>query len=212
MKIIRNGIILMLALQLCLLATVFASAAEASSQFNGFECSSDEISKEIGNRIANGETNFTIKRSFDTQETGLGNEIEISVWITEPKVKSSLTSADKTVNWALSGRYYLTSNDDTVSNYGNHGSVDYTGTSLKNAVWNVYHDVTYKYKDKYETRKSDGESEVTEGGKDGIKFLGKYRLKNKSTGIWSDDGEIYIIVFEDGSWRSKGNYDQINVD
>lgn len=211
MKIIRKGIILMLALLLCLPATVFASAAESSSQFNGFECSSDEVSKEIGNRIANGETSFTIKRNFDTQETGLGNEIEISVWITEAKVKS-LTVADTTVNWALSGRYYLTSNDDTVSNYGNHGSVDYTGTTLINAVWEVYHDVTYKYKDKYETRSSDGESEVTEDGKNGIKFLGKYRLKNKSTGIWSDDGEIYIIVFKDGSWRSKGNYDQINVD
>jgi hypothetical protein len=212
MKKIRNGIILMLALLLCLSSTVFASAAESSTQDNGFEYSGNELSEEIESRIANGETNFTIKRNFDTQEAGLGNEIGISVWITE-STTDSVTPAARTVNWALSGRYYFTSSDETVSNYGNHGSVDYTGTSLEEPfVWDAYHDVTYKYRNQYEARSSESESEVTENSKNGVKFLGKYRLKNSSTGEWCSDGEIYIIVFVDGSWRSKGNYDQINVD
>lgn len=211
MKKIRNGIIIMLALIFCLPSAVFASVDSFSNQTSGFEFSSDELYNEINNHIADGETNFTIKRNFNTREAGLGNEIKISVWITESKA-FSLAAADKTVNWALSGRYYFKSSDETISNYGNHGSVDYTGTSLKNAEWEVYHDVTYKYKDKYETRSSDSDSEVTENGKSGTKFSGKYRLKNKSSGKWSDDGEIYMIVFKDGSWHSKGNYDQINVD
>ena len=116
-----------------------------------------------------------------------------------------------TVNWTLSGRYYFKSTDETVSNYGNNGSVDYTGTSLQNEVWNVYHNVTYKYRDQYEAKKSSGTSEVTENGKNGIKFNGTYRLKNSNTGNWCDNASIYIIVFGNGTWRTHGNYSNINI-
>lgn len=63
----------------------------------------------------------------------------------------------------------------------------------------------------YEPKSSGSETTVTENSKTGIKFNGKYRLKNSNTGKWCDDANIYIIVFKDGSWRSHGNYGKINV-
>ena len=68
--------------------------------------------------------------------------------------------------------------------------------------------LTYKYAYKYTATATDSEVSVSNGKK----FLGKYKLKNKSTGNYADTAEIYIIVENDGYWESKGNYSAINVD
>lgn len=184
------------------------AAAYAGEQTYTFEFSSeDAISSEIATRLSNGESDFTVERTFPTSELGVSNEISIHVWTTTTNESLRVASATDTINWALSGRYYLISNDETISNYGNHGSVDYTGSSLKNAHWEVYHDLTYKYADKYTATATDSEVSVSNG----MKFLGKYKLKNNSTGKYSDNAEIYIIVENDGYWESKGNYGAIHV-
>lgn len=187
----------------------FTSVAYASEPTYTFEFSSeDAISSEIATRLSRGESDFTIERTFPTSEPGVSNEISIRVWTTTANESLRVARATDTVNWALSGRYYLISNDETISNYGNHGSVDYTGSSLQNAHWEVYHDLTYKYADKYTATATDSEVDVSNG----TKFLGKYKLKNKSTGNYAETAEIYIIVKNDGHWESKGNFGAIHVD
>lgn len=194
---------------LLMLTLPFISAVYASEQMDIYELSSeDSINLEIASRLSNGESNFTVERTFSTSEPDLSNKISIHVWTTAKNENLRGTRETKTVNWALSGRYYLKSNDDTISNYGNHGSVDCTGTSLRNAHWEVYHDLTYKYATKYTATANNSEIGVNNGNK----FLGKYKLKNKSTGKYASEAEIYIIVKNDGHWKSKGNYGAINVD
>lgn len=166
---------------------------------------SEDIASEIFSAMDNGQKKVTIERDLQTSENGLFNEFSLEITF-EDGIRSA-----GTVNWTLSGRYYLKSTDDTVSNYGNNGSVDYTGTSLQNESWSVYHNVTYKYQSQYEARSSSGTFDITENGKTGIKYNGTYRLKNSSTGNWCDDANVYIIVFRDGSWRSQGNYSNINI-
>lgn len=187
----------------------FTSVAYASEQTCTFEfLSEDAISSEITTRLSDGESDFTVERTFPTSEPDVSNEISIHVWTTTANDSLRVARAADTVNWALSGRYYLTSNEETISNYGNHGSVDYTGSSLTNAHWEVYHDLTYKYADKYTATATDSEVSVSNGKK----FLGKYKLKNKSTGNYAETAEIYIIVENDGHWESKGNFSAIHVD
>lgn len=174
---------------------------------DGFEFSSNHLGKEVMERIHAGETSFKIKKELKTSDPKLGNEIVVKVWVDSSTVLQKTARATETINWALSGRYYFKDSDETVSNYGNHGSVDYTGSSLLNAHWDVYHDLTYQYSDKYTATATDSEQSVT-GGK---KFVGKYRLKNKSTNNYADDAEIYIIVKNNGDWETKGNYSAINI-
>lgn len=197
---------LAISLVMVLLFSTLTYAAENSDA--GFEYSSTNIEKEVMERIKAGENSFRITKEIETSDPELGNEISVNVWVTENTEQIRTVRTTKTVNWALSGRYYFKSSDETISNYGNHGSVDYTGSSLKNAQWDVYHDLTYKYQDKYTATATNSEKSVT----DGKQFTGKYKLKNKSTGKYADAAEIYIIVEKDGSWRTKGNYSAINVD
>lgn len=197
---------LAISLVMVLSFSTFAYAAENS--YVGFEYSSTNIEQEVMERIKAGENSFRITKEIETSDSELGNEITVNVWVTENAEQIKTVRTTKTVNWALSGRYYFKSSDETISNYGNHGSVDYTGSSLKNAQWDVYHDLTYKYQDKYTATATNSEKSVT----DGKQFIGKYKLKNKSTGKYADAAEIYIIVEKDGSWRTKGNYSAINVD
>lgn len=192
------------------LTLLFPTVSLASEKYtNGFEFSSDSLSNEILERISSGEKSFSISKEMETSDPELGNEITVKVWTTKKTtIERTATVATDTVNWALSGRYYFKSSDETVSNYGNHGSVDYTGTKLEHEQWDAYHDVTYKYSDSYKATASTSTTNVT----DGKKFIGKYRLKNTKSNSYSDDAEIYIIVKKDGSWSSKGNYGAINVD
>lgn len=205
MKNIRK-IFLGLIAVLSLSFSIVTYAAEAPT--SDFEFSSDSLGREVIERINAGETDFEITKEITTSDPDLGNEISISVWITKKTEVSRAATATDTINWALSGRYYYKSNDETVSNYGNHGSVDYTGSSLKNAQWDVYHDVTYKYQDKFTATATDSEISVTNGKK----YIGKYELKNKSTGKYSESAGIYIIVKKDGKWETKGNYGAIHID
>ena len=183
-------------------------ALAAETPATSYEVSSDDLSQEIQDRINAGETRFVLSKDLETFDPDLGNEITVEVWVTRTPSTLMSAQATETVNWALSGRYYKVSNEETISNYGNHGSVDYTGTTVKNAIWDVYHDITYKYQGQYTATATDSEETVTNGKK----FIGKYRLKNNSTGNYAEDAEIYIIVKKDGSWNSKGNYSAINVD
>ncbi len=189
------------------MAASFEDANESSCEFFTFSNIDSDIETQIQSNIQNGKTHFIVSKEVETSEPGLFNSIMVDISL-EQGVKAN----SGTVNWTLSGRYYYKSTDETVSNYGNNGSVDYNGSSLYNKVWDVYHNVTYKYKDKYEARASSSEINVTENQKTGIKFNGKFRLKNKSSGNWCEDANVYIIVFKDGTWRTHGNYSNIHVD
>ena len=68
--------------------------------------------------------------------------------------------------------------------------------------------MTYKYQDKFTATATDSETSVTNGKK----YIGKYELKNKSTGKYYESAEIYIIVKKDGNWETKGNYSAIHID
>jgi len=189
------------------MATSFEETNESYYDFFTFSNIDADIEAQIQSNLQNGKTQFIVSKEVETSEPGLFNSIVIDICF-EKEAKAN----SGTVNWTLSGRYYYKSTNETVSNYGNHGSVDYNGSSLYNKVWNVYHNVTYKYKDKYEAKASNSESYVTENQKNGIKFNGKFRLKNKLSGNWCNDANIYIIVFWNGTWRTHGNYTNIHVD
>ena len=204
----RRMIPLLLSMVVVLSLSFSTVASAAETPTTSYEVSSDDLSQEIQERINAGETRFVLSKDLETTEPDLGNEITVEVWVTRTQSTLRAAQATETVNWALSGRYYKVSNDETISNYGNHGSVDYTGTTVKNAIWDVYHDITYKYQGQYTVTATDSEETVTNGKK----FIGRYRLKNNSTGNYAEDAEIYIIVKKDGSWNSKGNYSAINVD
>ena len=200
------SLILIVGLSMPTFALADTSLETTTSQAEFFSFAYDDMTNEIAYHIRNGEKRFTVVREVQTNESDLYNQIEVSV-----SVERLTKSSSGTVNWTLSGRYYFKSTDETVSNYGNNGSVDYSGNKLSNQIWDVYHNITYKYRNQYEPKSSGSETTVTENSKTGIKFNGKYRLKNSNTGKWCDDANIYIIVFKDGSWRSHGNYGKINV-
>ncbi len=213
MKKIKDFISVLLAALIVFALPISAMAASSDidngSNYDFFTVSSidADIAAQIQSNIQNGKTQFTVSKEVETSEPGLFNSIVIDISLNQGTKANS-----GTVNWTLSGRYYFKSSDETVSNYGNNGSVDYNGSSLYNKVWNVYHNVTYKYKDKYEAKSSSSETNVSENQKTGIKFNGKFRLKNKSSGDWCEDANIYIIVFKDGTWNTHGNYSNIHVD
>lgn len=166
------------------------------------------VNDDILSRIDAGETQFSFNTVCNTSDPEISAEFSLEVWVESSEHSTRAAQEIKTINWALSGRYYFTATDETISNYGNHGSVDYTGSKLLNEDWEVYHDVTYKYSEKYTGTATASVEELT----DGKKFIGKYRLRNDTTKKYCVDGEIYIIVRIDGDWETKGNYSAINID
>ncbi len=208
MKFFRKILPLFMALVVLGMGAVTAFATTVDYNGLNFEYSREDLVNEVTRRINSGETNFVVERTFATSESDLCNDISIEINVTNNLARSS----SNTVNWSLTGRYYFASNDETVSNYGNRGSADYSGTAVSYEQWDAYHTVTYKYRDTYEARCSKGTSNVTdEDHGDGIKFNATYKLQNSNTGNWADNTAIYIIVFEDGHWKSYGNYSSINV-
>ena len=190
-------------------AESFADGSEVKTPLGGFEIISEEITREINSKLASqaGDMSFAITKQFATSDSSMGNEITIEVTRIEKTPASAKAPASGTVNFALSGRYYFTSNNVTVSNYGIHGSVDYTGSSLKNIIWDKYHDVTVGYSSLYSATSSKSTEDVTNGKT----LIGNFRLKNTSTNKWCDDAKISITVKFDGNWSTVGNYSAINI-
>lgn len=208
MKLFRNFLSMILALVFVTTGAVTSFAASTDIQTLEFEYSRDSIAHEIAQRIQNGETDFVVEKTYATDEPGVYTDVAVEINITNNNTRAS----SGTINWSIIGRYYFASDDETVSNYGNRGSADYSGTTISNEQWDAYHTVTYKYSDTYEARCSTSESEVTdEDHGDGTKFNATYRLKNTDTGNWADNTAIYIIVYVDGYWFVKGNYTEANV-
>ena len=208
MKLFRNIFSILLALVLVTVGAVPSFAASTDNQTLEFEYSSDSIAHEIAQRIQNGETNFVVEKTYATGEPDVYTDVAVEIDITNTNTRAS----SGTINWSITGRYYFASDDETISNYGNRGSADYSGSTIYNEQWDAYHTVTYKYSNNYEARCSTSEAEVTdEDHGDGTKFNAPYRLKNKNTGNWADNTAIYIIVYVDGYWFVKGNYTNVNV-
>lgn len=201
-----SSFILIFVMLFCVSNTKITLAAEKvlNSEYlvlGSFEISSSDIEESIVCFLNSDDKELKITRIFETGDKEIGNEITIKI------ARSNLRATD-TINFALSGRYYFTSNDVTISNYGIHGSADYTGSSLKNIVWDAYHDVTTKYSATY----SGTATKSTESLTKGKKLIGGFSLKNTKNNTWSDDAEISISINYDGSWSSKGNYGAIHVD
>ncbi len=193
------------------LAFVFNPMNVLASSENKSNTNVDSVSfadDDILSRIDAGETHFEMSTVCSTSDPEINAELSLQIWVEPAENCTRAAQATKTINWALSGRYYFKSTDETVSNYGNHGSVDYTGSKLLNEDWEVYHDVTYKYSEKYTATATSSEEDLS----DGKKFIGKYKLKNSKTNVYCSDAEIYIIVRTDGDWETKGNYNAINID
>ena len=126
MKFYRRILLLLSAIVFVGTGAVKASAASADYDGLDFEYSYEDIKNEVTQRINNGETNFCVERTFATAESDMCNDISIEICVT----KELARSASETVNWSLSGRYYFKSSDETISNYGNRGSAEYTGTKV----------------------------------------------------------------------------------
>ncbi len=212
-----SGFILVLVLLFMFLDPVLAAEPidvrrDSIVSLGGFEFSSEEIAREISSRLDAdaGKISFYITKEFDTSDCNIGNSITLEVTCTtdgQAGKNLKIAAASGTVNFALSGRYYFKSSDETVSNYGIHGSADYTGSSLKNIIWDKYHDVVSKYSKQYSATSSKSTEDVTSGKK----LIGSFRLKNTSNNTWCDDAEITITIKYDGSWSSVGNYSAIKV-
>ena len=151
------SLILIVGLSMPTFALADTSLETTTSQAEFFSFAYDDMTNEIAYHIRNGEKRFTVVREVQTNEADLYNQIEVSV-----SVERLTKSSSGTVNWTLSGRYYFKSTDETVSNYGNNGSVDYSGNKLSNQIWDVYHNITYKYRNQYEPKSSGSETTVTE--------------------------------------------------
>lgn len=208
MKLFRNVLSVILALVFVATGAVTSFAASADVHSAMFEFSNESITNEIAQRIRNGETNFCVQRTYATEEPDVYTDVAVEIDITNANTRAS----SGTINWSIIGRYYFASDDETISNYGNRGSADYSGSTISNEQWDAYHTVTYKYSDTYEARYSTSEAEVNdEDHGDGTKFNATYRLINKNTGNWADNTAIYIIVYVDGHWFVRGNYTNVNV-
>lgn len=150
---------------------------------------------------------FSLTREINTEDSEIGNVITIEISRTTAPTLTRATLESGTVNFALSGRYYDKSSDATVSNYGMHGSADYTGYSLKNVQWETYHDVVTKYSDMY-SPSSSGATESVTGGE---KYIGTFKLRNTNTNTWCTEAEISITIKNDGDWSAIGNFNAINI-
>jgi len=141
MKKISCALILVITLLFSLSATTFSSKAAETENGNrvflgGFEFISEEITQEINTWFTeSGDISFTLTKEIETSDSELGNSITIKITRTEASMAAMATSSSGTLNFALSGRYYFKSSDTTISNYGIHGSVDYSiSNSMKETI------------------------------------------------------------------------------
>ncbi|GMQ58381.1 hypothetical protein AN1V17_27760 [Vallitalea sediminicola] len=166
-----------------------------------FACEIDDESFIIRSEEYQNCDTVVISKTLSTSNPAIKNEIVME--ITKTKFNST-----ETVNFVLSGRYYLVSNDDTVSNYGIEGSADCTGDEVENVIYDVYHNVKPEHQDNYNSSAAKTKSTIS----DGVKLKGTYKLKNKKTGEWeSDIAKITIIIKKDGNWETEGNYGDISI-
>ena len=204
-----NSLLLIVTLLFTISNTNITFAAEKNSNeylpIGNFEISSRDVEESVISFLNSEETEFIMTKDFITSDESVGNEITIKITRLESDVS---VLATETINFALSGRYYFKSSDTTISNYGIHGSAEYTGYSLKNINWDKYHDVTSKYSATYSGTATASTEDLTKGKK----LIGGFSLKNTKTNTWSDDAEISISIYYDGSWATKGNYGAIHVD